>query len=263
MNDQEQNRPTEAMGIPQTAEIVLSLFPKINPIQDLDLHAVMTYLESVCKSAKKGNPDSAREVYWIAMKATKELKSIVERHSGILKGLPLTDAPVIMGCNGISNGKGITKLAATFGVTREREMSKKANPEIRKLVEKLAAKLNRQRLLGADDSPHEPDVPLSEILSGKGWRPGKGAPLWKGWKDAAQFLPAPSKNNSVTAKWWKVAEAFLQKRYPTEGGKWFQHPYILKLAGKAKRADQIDTDEARGTVRKAIYARFIEAVARL
>lgn len=263
MNDQEINHPTEHMGIPQTAEIVLSPCPQIAPIQDLDMHAVMTYLASVCKRAKKGIPDSAREVYWIAMEATRELKLIVEGHSDILHGLPLTDAPVIMGRNGVSNGKDITKLAATFGVTWERKMRKNANPEIRKFVEKIATKLNRQRLLGADDSPQSSAVTLSKILSEKGWRPGKGAPLWKGWKHAAQFLPSPSKNKSVTAKWWEVAEAFLHKKYPTEGGKWFQHPCILKLAGKAKRAGEIDTDEARGTVKKAIYARFIEAVARL
>lgn len=263
MNDQEQTRPTEHMGIPKAAEIVLSLFPEIDPIQDLDLHAVMTYLASVIKRAKKGNSDAAREVYWIAMKATKELQSIVERHSGILHGLPLTDAPVIMGRNGIANEKDITAQAAIFGVKWERKMRKDANPEIRKLGEKIAAELNRQRLLGADDSPQDSDVPISKILSEKGWRPGKGAPLWKGWKHAAQFLPSPSKNKAVTGQWWEVAEACLQKHYPTEGGKWFQHPEILKLAGKANRADEIDTDEARGTVRKAIYDRFIEAVDRL
>ena len=259
--NEDHNHSAECTGVVSTGPIVLSESAKIDPIQDMDLHAVMAYIESLCKKARRGNAESAREVFWIATKATSQLEAIVEQHPNILHGVPLTDAPAIVGKTGIQSQKDITALATKFGLKPERKMRKDANAKIRKMVEVIAAVLNEQRRKGADDNLSVSAVPLSEILSDDGWMPGVNGPLWKGWKRAATFLPAPSRANAHS--WWSVAEALLQKRYPTEGGKWFQHPKILKLVGKSKRAGEIDTDEARGTVKKGFRDRFFEAVERL
>jgi hypothetical protein len=235
---------------------------KLNPIQGLDMHKVMLYLDSLSKRAEKGSDEAAREVFWIALRATIELEGIVAKRPGFLQGLPLNNVPVVMGDTGIREGKDIQLWAKKYCATWERKMRRDANPKVRDFVEGIAAELNRIRTFGGDDSRNSQVVPILEVLSVKGWRPGPGGKKLKGWRQAAKFLPPPSESDALI--WWAVAEARLAEEFSTkECPQWFQHPRIAEVCGPLKKYGIVDTDRARGAFRKAIRDRFLEAVQRI